>query len=73
VTDMPAAMELAGLGSADFLKACKLSMPKLADAYARARGVPKATASREIEGALAGLIVEGPPSVSLVEDKGACA
>ena len=44
------------------MAACKLSVPKLADTYARVRDVSKCTGSGE-------LIKEAAPSVSLVVDR----
>lgn len=69
VTDLASAMTRTGLPPGQFLGACKLSLPKLADVYGQAHTMPKAAAAREIETALAGLITEGKPIVSLVADK----
>ena len=69
VSDLPAALALSGLEVPAFFSACKVSLPKLGEAYAKARGVPKATAAREVEAMLAGIIVEGTPSFSLVQSK----
>ena len=68
VSDLPRAA-LSGLEVPAFLSACKASLPKLAEAYAKARGMPKASAAREVEAMFAGLIVEGSPSHSLVTSK----
>ena len=69
VSDLPAALALSGLEVPAFLSACRASLSKLGEACAKARGVPKATAAREVEAMLAGLIVEGSPSHSLVTSK----
>lgn len=69
VSDLPAALALSGLEVPAFFSACKVSLPKLGEAYAKARGVPKAAAAREVEAMLAGIIVEGTPSFSLVQSK----
>lgn len=69
VADLEAAFNRTGLTPAQFVAACKLSLPKLADTYSTARGISKAAAAREIETTLADLIHEGTPSVSLVADR----
>ena len=69
VTDINEAFARTGLAAADFLAACKVSLPKLADIYAKACGVPKKQAAAAIETALAGLVKEGTPAVALVADK----
>ena len=69
ISDLDAARSRTGLTTAQFVAACKLSLPKLTEAFAAARGMPKAQASREIENILADLIHEGTPSVSLVSDR----
>ncbi|MFC1453163.1 DUF2800 domain-containing protein [Verrucomicrobiota bacterium] len=69
VTDLDAAFTRTGLIPAQFVAACNLSLPKLAEAFAGAREMSKAQAGREIEGMLADLIREGTPSVFLVVDR----
>jgi len=69
VTDLNEAFTRSGLSPGQFVTACKLSLPKLADVYATAREMSKAVASREIETKLAGLIREATPSVSLVAER----
>ena len=69
IPDLPAALARTGLAPAAFMQACKVSLPKLGDVYATARGISKAAAGREIEGTLADLIREGTPTVSLVADR----
>jgi hypothetical protein len=69
VTDLDAARARTGLTAEQFVSACKVSLPKLSDVYATARGLSKAAASREIETTLSDLIREGTPSVSLVADR----
>jgi len=69
IADLDAARARTGLTPAQFVTACKLSLPKLAEAFAAARGMSKAEAGREIETLLADLIHEGTPSVSLVSDR----
>lgn len=59
-----------GLTPGQFVSACKVSLPKLADAFATARGMSKAEAAREVETKLDGLIREGSSTVSLVVDRG---
>ena len=70
VTDIEAAFQRTGIPAADFLTACKVSLPKLADAIAKARSLPKKQAAAEVETMLAGLIEERPPTVALVQSKG---
>lgn len=70
VTDLDAAFTRTGLTPGQFVSACKLSLPKLGDAYATARGLSKAAAAREIETTLADLIREGTSTVSLVVERG---
>ncbi len=69
ITDLDAAFTRTGLTPGQFVSACKLSLPKLGDAFATARGLSKAAAGREIESTLADLIREGTPTVSLVADR----
>lgn len=69
VTDISEAFNRCGLTPTDFLAACKVSLPQLADRYAKARGLPKKRAAAEIETALDGLVHEGPPAMALVADK----
>ena len=69
VTDINEAFNRTGLSPEDFRAACKLSLPKLADRYAKARGVKKKQAIAEIETALADLVTESKPAVALVADK----
>lgn len=66
VADIEAAFKRTGIPAADFLTACKLSLPKLGDALAKARSLPKKQAAAEAETILADLISERPPSVSLI-------
>lgn len=66
VADLGAAFQRTGLTPNRFLSACKLSLSKLAEAYATERGLSKAVGTRELETKLADLIVEGRPAVSLV-------
>ena len=70
VADIEAAFQRTGMPAADFLTACKVSLPKLADAIAKARSLPKKQAAAEVETMLAGLIEERPPTVALVQSKG---
>ena len=70
VADIEAAYSRTGIPAADFLTACKVSLPKLADAIAKARNLPKKQATAEVEAMLAGLIEERPPTVALVQSKG---
>ena len=70
VADIEAAYSRTGIPAADFLTACKVSLPKLADAIAKARSLPKKQAAAEVEAMLAGLIEERPPTVALVQSKG---
>lgn len=69
VTDLEAAFARSGLLPGQFLSACKLSLPRLGDAIAASRGIPKAKAAREVEDTLKDLIQEGQPSFSLVADR----
>jgi len=69
VTDLDAAFTRTGLTPGQFVSTCKLSLPKLGDAFATARGLSKAAAGREVEALLADLIREGTPTVSLVPDR----
>jgi len=69
VTDLDAAFTRTGLTPRQFVSACKLSLPKLGDAFATARAMSKAAAGREVEAMLADLIPEGTPTVSLVADR----
>lgn len=69
VEDLTAAFERIGLEPPDFLKACKLSIPKLGEIVAEVRGMKKAAATREVEDRLAGLVTEAAPSFSLVADR----
>ena len=69
LTDLDAAFTRTGLTPAQFLTACKLSIPKLGEVYATALGIAKALAGRELETSLADLIREGTPTVSLVADR----
>ncbi len=69
VTDIAAAFNRSGLAPAQFVSACKLSVPKLGDAFAAARGLTKVAGAREIEATLSDLIREGAPTVSLVVDR----
>ena len=68
VTDLAAAFARTGLAPGQFISACKLSVPKLGEVLATARGLPKAAAGREVEAMLADLIEERPGTVSLVAD-----
>ncbi len=67
VTDLNAAFSRCGLAPSQFLTACKLSLPKLSEALAVAKSVPKAAAAREIETLMADITVEREPTQSLVE------
>lgn len=69
VTDPDAAFTRTGLAPGQFVSACKLSLPKLGEVFATARGMSKAAAGREVEAMLADLIREGTPTVSLVADR----
>ncbi len=69
VADPSEAFTRTGLTQGQFVSACKVSLPKLGDAYAVARGLSKAAAGRQVEAMLADLIREGPPTVSLVADR----
>jgi len=69
VTDLDAAFTRTGLTPGQFVSACKVSLPKLGDAFATARGLSKAAAGREVEAMLADLIREGTSTVSLVVDR----
>jgi hypothetical protein len=69
VTDLDAAFTRTGLTPGQFASACKLSLPKLAEACAAARLIPRAQAGRELETTLADLIREGPSTVSLMQDR----
>lgn len=71
VEDLNTAYARTGLEPAAFLGACKLSLPKLAEAYAEAKGLKKAAAAREVENLLADLITEAAPTLSLVRERGA--
>ena len=64
--DIEAAFARTGIPPADFLTACKLSLPKLGDAIAKARSLPKKVAAAEVETTLADLIMERPPSMALI-------
>lgn len=69
VQDLSSALERTGLTSAQFMTACKLSIPKLADTFAATEGLSKAQARFKVEEMLTDLIVEKPQSISLVADK----
>jgi hypothetical protein len=69
VLELNAAFERIGLSAEQFIPACKLSLPKLTESFAAARGISKAQAGREIETMLADLIREKPPSKSLVAER----
>jgi hypothetical protein len=69
VADIEAAFQRTGMPAADFLTACKLSLPKLGDAIAKARRLPKKQAAAEVETILADLIEERPPTLALVQSK----
>lgn len=69
ISDLSSAFNRTGLAPGQFLAACKLSLPKLGEVIAGARGLPKAAAVREVESTLIDLIREMPPTVSLVVDR----
>ena len=69
VADLATAFTRTGLAPDQFVAACKLSLPKLGEVIAEARGLPKAAAVREVESTLIDLIREMPPTVSLVVDR----
>ena len=69
VADLATAFNRTGLAPDQFVAACKLSLPKLVEVFAGARGLSKAAAAREIECALADLVREAPSSVSLVVER----
>ncbi len=69
VADLQAAFNRSGLTAEQFIAACTLSLPKLADVWATARAIPKAQATRDMEAALADLVVEATPSVCLVAER----
>lgn len=69
IADLEAAFARSGLLPGQFVSACKLSLPKLGEAIATARGITKAAAAREVDTAFADLIREGPSSFSLVADR----
>jgi hypothetical protein len=69
VTDLDAAFTRTGLTPGQFVSACKLSLPKLGDAFATARGMSKVAAHREVEALLADLLSDGKPTASLVVDR----
>jgi len=70
VTDLQAAFDRVQLPPAAFMRACKLSLPRLAEVYSEAHGLQRAPAARELDARLGDLIVEGKPSVSLVRERG---
>ena len=69
LTDLDEVFNRSCLTPAQFVSACKVSIPKLITAYADAKDLNKAQASQEIESKLGDLIQESPPSVSLVVDR----
>ncbi len=69
LTDLDEAYAQSCLTPAQFVSACKISLPKLITAYADANEMPKTQASQEIETKLGNLIQEAPPSISLVVDR----
>lgn len=69
VDDLSAALDRTGLTPAQFVGACKLSLPKLTDAFAASRGLSKAQAGRELESLLSDLIRQEPPTQSLVANR----
>lgn len=69
VSDMPAALARSGLTAEQFVTACKLSVPRLGEVTAAARGLSKAAGAREVEAALGELIADGTPTVALVADR----
>jgi RecB family exonuclease len=70
LSDPAAAMQRTGLDLPEFMQAVKVSIPKLADLYAAAQGMPKTRARSQVEEILADLLQVGPPSYSLVSAKG---
>ena len=69
LSDLDEVFNRSCLTPAQFVSACKVSIPKLITAYADAKDLNKALASQEIESKLGDLIQESPPSVSLVVDR----
>lgn len=69
VDDMQAAFERSGLDAPAFLSACTCSIPKLADAFAAAQGMPKAKAKNELIALLDGAISEKPGTKFLQKTK----
>jgi hypothetical protein len=69
VTDLNAAFVLLGLSQEQFVAACKLSFPRLTDAYGQARTMSKARAAQEVENLLRDIIRDGASSWALVTDR----
>lgn len=65
IENLPRALELSGLPVEAFYTALKLSIPKLAAAYAQANGLKQNPARAELEGKLNEVIVSGDPTISL--------
>lgn len=68
--DPTEAAERLDLPALVFFQAGKWSIPKLADQYAKANGIPKSRARAEVEEKLSDILKPGRPSVSLVVEKG---
>lgn len=69
VTDIAKAVEVLALPVPAFLKACSVSIPKLADEYAVANGIKKKDARAAVEERLQAIIERASPSVSVVREK----
>lgn len=65
IENLPRALELSGLPVEAFYSALKLSIPKLAAAYAQANGLKQKPARQELEGKLNEVIIGGEPTISL--------